>query len=98
MQNADQFSYAVPRREARAMAGEIHAYEIEGYRSDGSRSGSVVLGDMTQAEAEVIVQSYADLWGGKASLFRVPLLRVGDHVPWPEDQTCQVGGFEGRPR
>jgi hypothetical protein len=64
-----------------------HYYEV------ASEGGGVVLGQMTQQEAEGLAQGYANLWQCVTQLVRVPFLHVDDHRPWPVEDVQTVSQF-----
>ena len=66
---------------------EKHYYEV------ASEGGGVVLGKMTQQEAEGLAQGYANLWQCVTQLVRVPFLHVDDHRPWPVEDVQTVSQF-----
>jgi hypothetical protein len=64
-----------------------HYYEV------ASEGGVVVLGEMTQQEAEGLARGYADLWQCATQLIRVPFLHVDDHRPWADEDVQQIAQF-----
>ena len=67
------------------MAHHKSFYELEGIRPDGSVFTGEILGRQTFAEAVSLARYFANLWGQRVRLYRVPYLNTSS-APWAEDE------------
>lgn len=67
-------------------------YELEGVRGDGSVFTGEILGRQSLTEAAELARYYADLWGQRVRLYRVPYLNTSS-VPWANDEREFINEF-----